>query len=180
VSALSIPRAGFRVDELLIRPPVLGDVTAIAPAFLDPDVGGEAGLPPLTDPELRAFMRNELPLMQESGYLNPFVILEGSGTIVGGITLHHFDEQRSRIEVGYWLLAAGRGRGIATRAVRTLADHVHRNGVLRLEAVVRPENERSIRVLDRLRFTREGRLRQFLRYRDGRADAFIYSLLPGE
>jgi len=177
---LPFPRGGFRVDELLIRAPVLDDVGAIAPAFLDPDVGGEAGLPPLSEPELRSFMQHDLLGMQESGYLNPFLILEGSGAIVGGITLHHFDEQRSRIEVGYWLLAAGRGRGIATRAVRTLADHVHHNGVLRLEAVVRPENDRSIRVLERLGFTREGRLRQFLRYRDGRADAFIYSLLPGE
>jgi RimJ/RimL family protein N-acetyltransferase len=177
---LPFPRGGFRVDELLIRPPVLDDVAEIAPAFLDPDVGGEAGLPPLTEPELRAFMQRDLPAMQESGFLNPFVILEGGGSVVGGITLHHFDEQRSRVEVGYWLLTAGRGRGIATRAVRTLADHVHGNGVLRLEAVVRPENERSIRVLERLGFTREGRLRQFLRYREGRADAFIYSLLPGE
>jgi RimJ/RimL family protein N-acetyltransferase len=178
--SLALPRGGFRVDELLIRSPVLDDVASIAPAFLDPDVGGEAGLPPLTDPELRAFMQRDLPGLQESGFLTPFVILEGSGTIVGGITLHHYDDQRSRIEVGYWLLPGGRGRGIATRAVRTLADHVHRNGVLRLEAVVRPENERSIKVLERLGFTREGRLRQFLRYRDGRADAFIYSLLPGE
>jgi len=175
-----MPRGGFRVDELLIRPPVLDDVPAIAPAFLDPDVGGEAGLPPLTGPELRAFMQHDLPPMQESGFLTPFVILERGGTILGGITLHHYDDQRSRIEVGYWLLSVGRGRGVATRSVRTLADHVHRNGVLRLEAVVRPENERSIRVLERLAFTREGRLRKFLRYRDGRADAFIYSLLPGE
>ena len=62
----------------------------------------------------------------------------------------------------------------------TLADHVHANGVARLEAVVRPENERSIRVLERLGFTREGTLRQLLRYRGGRADAYIYSLLAGE
>ena len=180
MSGIPFPRRGFRVDELLIRPPVLDDLAAIAPAFLDPDVGGEAGLPPLTEPELRAFMQNELQTMQASGFLLPFVILEGSGTIVGGITLHHYDEQRSRVEVGYWLFPAGRGRGIASRAVRTLAGHVHDNGVLRLEAVVRPENERSIRVLERLGFTREGRLRSLLRYRDGRADAFIYSLLAGE
>jgi RimJ/RimL family protein N-acetyltransferase len=178
--SLTFPRGGFRVDELLIRSPVLEDVAAIAPAFLDPDVGGEAGLPPLTDAELRAFMQHELPAMRASGFLNPFLILEGSGEIAGGITLHHYDEQRSRIEVGYWLLPAGRGRGIATRAVRTLADHVHSNGVARLEAVVRPENERSIRVLERLGFTREGTLRQLLRYRGGRADAYIYSLLAGE
>jgi len=178
--SLPFPRGGFRVDELLIRPPVLEDVAVIAPAFTDPDVGGEAGLPPLTELELRAFMQRDLPAMQSSGYLSPFVIVDRSGAVVGGITLHHHDDQRSRIEVGYWLLPGGRGRGIATRSVRTLADHVHAHGVLRLEAVVRPENERSIRVLERLGFTREGRLRSFLRYGDGRADAFIYSLLPGE
>ena len=178
--SLPFPRGGFRVDELLIRSPVLDDVASIGPAFLDPDVGGEAGLPPLTEAELRAFMQHELPAMQTSGFLNPFVILEGSGKVAGGITLHHYDDQRSRIEVGYWLLPAGRGRGIATRAVRTLADHVHSHGILRLEAVVRPENERSIRVLERLGFTREGTLRQLLRYRGGRADAYIYSLLAGE
>jgi len=178
--SLPFPRGGFRVDELLIRSPVLDDVTAIASAFLDPDVGGEAGLPPLNDAELRAFMQRDLPAMQASGFLSPFVILERGGTIAGGITLHHYDEQRSRVEVGYWLLPTGRGRGIATRAVRTLANHVHSNGVVRLEAVVRLENERSIRVLERLGFTREGTLRQLLRYRDGRADAYIYSLLAGE
>src|SRR4029079_8508937 len=99
------------------------DVTAIAPAFLDPDVGGEAGLPPLSDAELRAFMKHQLPAMQASGFLNPFVILADRGTIVGGITLHHYDEQRSRVEVGYWLLPAGPGCGIAQRAGRTLPDH---------------------------------------------------------
>ena len=45
--------------------------------------------------------------MQASGFLQPFVILEGTGKIAGGITLHHYDEQRSRVEVGYWLLPGG-------------------------------------------------------------------------
>ena len=35
-------------------------------------------------------------------------------------------------------------------------------------------------MLERLGFTREGTLRQLLRYRGGRADAYIYSLLAGE
>ena len=41
---------------------MLDDVAAIAPAFLDPDVGGEAGLPPLTEPELRARVAPTVPL----------------------------------------------------------------------------------------------------------------------
>jgi [ribosomal protein S5]-alanine N-acetyltransferase len=61
--------------------------------------------------------------------------------------------------------------------VRTLADHVFARGVIRLEAVVRPENAPSIAVLERLGFSREGCLRQLLRYGDARADAYLYCLL---
>jgi [ribosomal protein S5]-alanine N-acetyltransferase len=176
VSLLAIPADGFRVDELHIRPPRLDDIAAIAPAFLDPAVGGEAGLPPLSEAELRAFTVEQLPAMQESGYLNPFVIL-ADGELIGGTTLHHFDEGRMRVEIGYWLFAHARGRGVAARAVRTLADHVFARGVIRLEAVVRPENAPSIAVLERLGFSREGCLRQLLRYGDARADAYLYCLL---
>jgi RimJ/RimL family protein N-acetyltransferase len=35
-------------------------------------------------------------------------------------------------------------------------------------------------VLERAGFTREGVLRSLLRHKGGRADAILYSLLPGE
>jgi RimJ/RimL family protein N-acetyltransferase len=173
---LAIPDDGFHVDELHIRQPTQDDMPRIAPAFRDPAVGGEAGLPPLSEAELVAFQREQLPAMQESGFLNPFLICEG-GTILGGTTLHHLDEGRLRIEIGYWLLPEARGRGVASRAVRRLADHVFSRGLVRLEAVVRPPNEASIRVLERLGFEREGCLRQLLRYGEGRSDAYLYCLL---
>ena len=159
---------------------MLDDIASIAPAFLDPDVGGEAGLPPLTEPELRAFMLRDLPAMQESGFLTLFVIIEGSGTIAGGIicTTTTSSEAGSRSATGCSRRARPRHRHArqSARSPTTCTATASCGS----EAVVRPENERSIRVLERLGFTREGRLRQLLRYRDGRADAFIYSLLPGE
>lgn len=179
MSTLPFPPDGLRVDELHIRPPTIDDISKIAHAFLDPAVGGEAGMPQLTEPELRSFAEEQLPQLRESGFLQPFLITDGD-EILGGVTLQRFDQPRSRVEVGYWLLLEARGRGVARRAVRALADHAFAHGIARIEAVVRPENPPSIRVLEGVGFVREGRLRSLLPHGDGRSDAFIYSLLPGE
>ena len=155
------------------------DLPFMAPAFLDDMVGGEAGLPKLTEPELRAFREERLPELQATGRLLPLVIVDGD-VIVGGASLTNYDPLRERVEIGYWLFLHGRGRGIATRVVRALAEHAFHVGVHRVEAVVRPENDASIRVLERAGFTREGLLRSLLRHENSRADALIFSLLPGE
>jgi RimJ/RimL family protein N-acetyltransferase len=179
LSVIAFPAGGLRVDELLLRAPAAADVAAVAPAFMDDTVGGEAGLPKLAEAEIRAFIEQRLPELQSIGRLFPLLIVEGD-TIVGGASLNNYDVLRSRVEIGYWLYREGRGRGIATRVARALAEHAFDVGVQRVEAVVRPENDASIRVLERAGFTREGLLRSLLPHGAERADAVIYSLLPGE
>jgi RimJ/RimL family protein N-acetyltransferase len=179
MTAIPFPRDGLRIDELLVRPPVPADVPAIAPAFFDEGVGGEAGMPKLTEPEIRTFVEEQMGPLKATGRLCPLVIVDGEH-IVGGASLSNYDQLRDRVEIGYWLFPKGRGRGIATRVTRALAEHAFHVGILRVEAVVRPENEPSIRVLERAGFVREGLLRSLLRHEEGRADAIIFSLLPGE
>lgn len=179
MTALPFPPEGLQVGDLLLRPPAVVDVPAIAPAFLDDSVGGEAGLPRLTAPEIAAFVDTELDGLRSTGRLLPLLIVEGTA-IVGGASFTNFDAFRDRVEIGYWLLAEGRGRGVATRVARALAIHAFQAGVLRVEAVVRPENTASIRVLERAGFSREGLMRSLLRHGNGRADAILFSLLPGE
>jgi RimJ/RimL family protein N-acetyltransferase len=179
--SLGFPEDGLRVDELLVRYPRLQDLAAVAPAFQDPAVGGEAGLPPLDEAGLRAFHDDEMHALIESGALLPLLILDAeTEEVLGGASIGHFDKSRARVEVGYWLLESSRGRGVATRVARALALHAHANGIERVEAVVRVENVPSQRVLERAGFTREGVLRQLLRHDGHRVDAAIYSLLPGE
>jgi len=102
-----------RVDELLIRGPEEADVELIAPAFVDPEVGGEAGLPPVGPEALRAFMREQMAPMRAQGLLAAYVVADADGTVLGGLTLHHFDPMRDAVEVGYWLFREARGRGAA-------------------------------------------------------------------
>ena len=128
----------LHVDELHIRVPVDADVEAIAPAFRDPAIGGEAGLPPWDADMLRTVMREQLPQMIERGLLSPYVIVDTrTGEPLGGLTLHHFDPMRDAVEVGYWLFPAARGRGVATRSVEAAAEHAFANGIVRVEAHVR-------------------------------------------
>jgi RimJ/RimL family protein N-acetyltransferase len=178
---MPVPDEGLRVDEVIVRLPRADDLGAVAPAFLDPDVGGEAGLPPLDEAGLRAFHDEDMPGLIESGALLPLLIFDAeSGEILGGASIGHYDRMRQRVEVGYWLLREARGRGVATRVARALAEYALAHGLERVEAVVRTDNVASQRVLERAGFTREGVLRSFLRHDGGRADAAIYSLLPGE
>ena len=170
----------LRVDELLARPPDQGDVQAIAPAFLDPAVGGEAGLPPFPEEMLRHVLREQLPVMKATGLLAPYVIVDTStDAILGGLAIHHIDRMRDVVEVGYWLFVDARGRGVATRAVGGVVAHAFANGIYRVEAHVRIGNVASERVLERLGFEREGVKRRFLHHGpdDRRYDATLFARL---
>jgi RimJ/RimL family protein N-acetyltransferase len=169
----------LRVDELLLRAPAEADIETVAPAFLDPDVGGEASLPPVDAETLRGMFRDQLPQLRELGLMSPYVIVDGE-TIVGGATLHHFDPMRDAVEVGYWLFAFARGRGVATRAVGAMMEHAFANGIYRVEAHVRVGNERSEKVLERLGFVREGVKRRHLRHEGVRVDATLFSRLADD
>jgi RimJ/RimL family protein N-acetyltransferase len=171
----------LRVDELLVRGPVESDMDTIAPAFRDPAVGGEASLPPVDADTLRVMLREQLPGMRAQGLLAAYVIEDlGSGELLGGASLHHFDPLRDVVEVGYWLFVTARGRGVATRSVQRMTEHALANGIWRVEAHVRIGNTASERVLERLGFEREGVKRKYLRHGDDRVDATMFSLLPGD
>jgi RimJ/RimL family protein N-acetyltransferase len=157
------------------------DVPAVAPAFRDPDIGGENGMPPFDEDELSAVLRERIPEMRARGVLVPYVIEDTTaGSILGGITLRHFDPMRHVIEVGYWLFVPARGRGLATLAVRAVAREAFATGLWRVEAHVRVGNAASERVLERAGFTREGVKRRFLRHGDERVDATLFALLADE
>jgi RimJ/RimL family protein N-acetyltransferase len=86
-------------------------------------------------------------------------------------------------ELGYILRPEGRGRGLATRAARLVAQWAFDEfEVARLEARTALDNIASHHVLERLGFTPEGveRSARRLRFATERFDCRCWSLLPGE
>lgn len=169
------------IDTLLVRTPLDADIEEIAPAFRDPAVGGEAGLPPVDSDMLRVMLRDQLPGMRAQGLLAAYVIEDtDAGKLLGGASLHHFDPLRDVVEIGYWLFVDARGLGVATRVVRRLTEHAFDGGIWRVEAHVRVGNAASERVLERLDFEREGVKRRYLRHEGGRVDATLFALLADD
>jgi RimJ/RimL family protein N-acetyltransferase len=181
LAIFSIPPR-FEIDAFFVARHVEErDVPIVAPAFRDPLIGGENGMPPFDEAVLRAFLLERLPELRVRAVLVPYVVEDtADGSLHGGITFRHFDPMRGVIEIGYWLFAHARGRGLATRSARAAARAAFASGLWRVEANVRIGNEASERVLDRAGFTREGIKRRLLRHGGGRVDATLFSLLADE
>lgn len=94
-----------------------------------------------------------------------------------GVVLRTDVESRSA-EIGYWLGEPFWGRGIATSAVRAVADYAFSTfDLVRLDAVVFGWNAASARVLEKAGFTLEGRQESAV-FKDGEfTDGLMYAFV---
>lgn len=104
-----------------------------------------------------------------------------ASAVLGSASLYAIDLEQRTAAVGYWLLPAARGRGIATAGVRLLARWAFDElAIARLELTCGPDNEASQRVAARCGFVREGVLRSHMTFKGGRRDTVLHGLLAGE
>ena len=80
-------------------------------------------------------------------------------------------------EIGYLFAREAWGRGIAREAVSAVIAHLFARGERRVFADTDPDNAASIRMLERLGFVREGRLRGEWETHIGVRDSLIFGLL---
>ncbi len=109
------------------------------------------------------------------------LVIEVDGALVGRVSLYRVEwGAEAGGSLGYWVARDAAGRGIAPAAVALVADHAFRQGLHRLEIGMRPENEASVRVAQKLGFREEGLRRGYL-YIDGAwRDHRIFALTSGE
>jgi RimJ/RimL family protein N-acetyltransferase len=72
-----------------------------------------------------------------------------SGLAIGGIGFFGPPDPEGAVEFGYGLVAAARGRGLATEAVRAVARLAAQHGAVLLRADTTPANAASQRVLEK-------------------------------
>jgi RimJ/RimL family protein N-acetyltransferase len=171
-------------DGLRLSPIEASDKAAYWKHFADPEIGRMLlAVPvPYTAKDADNWIAHRLSNAREREI--QFGIRLADGSLIGGIGLV---EERStsiyRGEVGYWLAAEHRGRGLMPRALRVFADYAFRELQLhKLTATTYPFNPASSRALEKAGFTFEGRLREHVRSRNGAEyyDALVYGLVaPG-
>jgi len=147
---LPVPLPVLSDDRVLLRPAEHRDLPAIEAGIHDPDVIRWIGPPKGSAHDV--LVQNEERWANGSPTLS---ICELDGTCVGKVWLNVPDPDRSTGFVGYWLLPARRGRGLATSAVRQLSAWAVRElGVTNLRLVTATDNVRSQHVAERSGFHR--------------------------
>jgi ribosomal-protein-alanine N-acetyltransferase len=109
-----------------------------------------------------------------------FAVLDrGDGdAIVGRIALGNVVRGAWRnATLGYWVSAAVGGRGHATEAARLICEFAFRHaGLHRVQPAVIPRNVRSIRVVEKAGFRREGRALKYLNIAGSWEDHDIFAM----
>lgn len=174
-------------DRVTLRMPVPGDYREWAAlrgesrSFLEP--WEPTWLPDELD---RSAWRYRLKRYQEDfarGVAVAFFIFEAkSGKLLGGITLGNIRHGVARSgHIGYWIGEKYAGQGYMVEALGLLAQHAFRTMRLhRIEAACIPGNRRSVRVLEKAGFTREGLLRSYLKINGGWQDHYLYALIEDD
>ncbi len=158
------------------------DAPALLAVFGDPEVCRYWSRPALADLEAARALQREIVRLFEERTLFQWGIADGAtGTVVGTCTLASLSEEHRRAEVGFALARAAWGHGYMAEALPALIDFAFTTlDLRRLEADVDPRNTRSIQVLERAGFRREGYQRERHQLHGELQDAVLYGLLRRE
>ncbi|MGD0085221.1 MAG: GNAT family protein [Acidimicrobiales bacterium] len=173
--------AELRDGQVLLRSWSHRDLPCIEEASRDPVIPAGTSVPsPFSEKAGRAFVERQRGRSASGMGLSLALAEAGTGTAIGLMGLFH-RQQLGVVGVGYWTVASRRRRGFTRRSLSLLSRWaLGLPAVVRLEALVEPDNDGSIRVLEGAGFRREGLLRAYLGFDTIRADALIYSLIQGD
>ena len=165
-------------DGVVLRDWRAVDAPALEPVCGDPAVCQFTSVPWTYTRAAAEQWISRLPEGRAAGTTLALAVVEPDADVaLGNVNLVRFDDAERSAALGYWLMPAGRGRGLATRAARLLCDWgFDALGLRRIELAILPDNPESQRVAERLGAAPEG-VRRNSHEADGRAwDMAIYAL----
>jgi RimJ/RimL family protein N-acetyltransferase len=166
-------------DATRLRAWELDDAPAVQAALVDPEIHRWTPLPqPQTVQEARDWIARRIELAATEHHEHFAVESDLAGGLAGGVNLSI--GQPGRAEIGYFIAAWARRRGIASSAVRSAVRWAHDHGVERLEAVIDTENTASLAIVERAGFQREGVLRSYRTLHGVARDMYMYARLAGD
>lgn len=102
--------------------------------------------------------------------------------VIGRCGLHNWNPDHRRAEIGYHMADESyKQRGLMSEAVEAIIHHgFHQMNLNRIEAIVSPYNEPSLKIIRKFNFQEEGRMRKHYPSEDGFEDSLMFGLLREE
>jgi [ribosomal protein S5]-alanine N-acetyltransferase len=172
----------LRAPRLTLRTLTEADVADVLAVFSDPLVLRYWDGPLMTTQQIAMQYIERIHYGFRRHELMQWGIADGAtGAVIGTCTLTHFSATHQRAEIGFALRQTRWRQGLGTEALTTALDFAFGGlGLHRIEADVDPRNERSLRLLERLGFRREGHLRERYFMNGERQDAVMMAVLSDE
>ncbi len=145
-------------ERLVLRPFVLGDLDELAAIHAEESFWWYPLRKGMTKEETGQFLERVLTRYESDGFGIEALVDRANGTMLGwaGLAVPHFlPEILPAVEVGWRLVHAQWGKGLATEAGAAAVDFGFTTGGLsRIVSIYEPENVASGRVMARLGFSR--------------------------
>jgi RimJ/RimL family protein N-acetyltransferase len=140
----------IQTERLCIRPFDSGDVDPMADVYGDAEVMRHVCIGVLDRAGTAALLEDYRRAQEQRGFSTWAVVEKASGTVIGDVGFGLY-EPTDEPELGYTLAASAWGRGYALEAARAcVAAAFAHLPQRRLVAKIEPENERSLRLAQRL------------------------------
>ena len=118
---LPLPDPPLSDGDLHLRPWHLDDVPVLVAAWSDPEIARWTGVPEHHDAEAAArWISGDADRRARGVSLDLVAVVDDA--IVGEVGLSAVDRRRRTGEIGWWVAAHRRGRGLGTRAVALVAE----------------------------------------------------------
>jgi RimJ/RimL family protein N-acetyltransferase len=150
----------LRDGYLVLRPKRPDDVDALTAACQDPEIPRWTFVPsPYTRAHAEDYLARSAEEAAAGKSLNLLAVDAGDDRLLGSFGLMELDREPGYGEIGYWVAAEARGRGVATRAVRLLADWAREQlGLTHIDILPHKDNAPSRRVAEKAGFVDTGEL----------------------
>ena len=167
--------------DIRIAPLTRAHLPSLATVMTDPEVLRFTRVP---DPPPVDFLETWFAGYEQGrrdGTRDAFAIVDGGEAFLGTAVAPAIDRGTSTVELGYMIMPAARGRGVATGALELLTEWAFDSlDAQRIELFISIENDASKRVAEHNGYRYEGTLRSLYFKQELRADTEIWSKLPND
>lgn len=141
----------------VLRAWIPSDAPALVDAWSDESIAAWNPVPPQADLASATHWIAGVARREQKRMSMDWVIdVPALGGVVGEVGLSGFSPEHSGAMIGYWLLAKGKGQGLATAAVRAVTRHAKEElGLGTIVARCHPDNSASGAVVARVGYSKE-------------------------
>ncbi|MFI5152372.1 MAG: GNAT family N-acetyltransferase [Chitinophagales bacterium] len=172
----------LHTERLVLRPISLEDAAGLFLLRSDSRVMQFIDRPlAKTIEDASTLIKNLNDLLEKNEAITWAISLQSNPGLIGTIGFWNIAKEHYRAEIGYLLSPDFQGMGIMQEAIRKAIQYgFHTMNLHSMEAIVNPQNQASIRLLEKCGFMREAYFKENY-YFDGKfLDSAIYSLIYHE